>query len=157
MIWVKVNRMYNFTGGGKRVKKFVTILMVAVLITSMSVMPVQAAVIPVEEIAPMAMYYKSAGASLNISTGGTATAGGTITGIPGTTTKCSITLYLQRYEDGDWEDVAMWTDSANAVSLTLTKPLSVDSGYTYRAKAVCYAYSGNQMEYVTRYSSEVYY
>ena len=138
-------------------RKGLTILMMAVLLMTAVIGPAQAAVVPGEVVAPMAMYHKSAGASLNISASGNATAGGTITGIPGTTTKCSITLYLQRYEDGDWEDVAMWTDSANAVSLTLTRPLGVDSGYKYRTKAICYAYSGSQMEYVTKYSSEIIY
>ena len=134
-----------------------TILVMTMLLIAVTIMPAQAAMIPDEEIAPMAMYYKSAGASLNISAGGTANAGGTITGILGTTTKCSISLYLQRYENGSWADVAMWTDSADSSSLTLTRTLGVDSGYKYRAKAICYAYSGSQMEYVTKYSAEVYY
>ena len=134
-----------------------TILMMSVLLIAMAVIPAQAAVVPSEEIMPMAMYYRVANASLYISSSGIAEAEGEITGITGTTTKCSITLYLQRYENGNWTDIAMWTDSANAVSLALTRSLGVDSGYTYRAKAICYAYSGSQMEYVTRYSSEVRY
>lgn len=133
-----------------------TILMMTVLLIAMAVMPAQAAVVPGEEIMPMAMYYRVANASLYISSSGIAEAEGEITGITGTTTKCSITLYLQRYENGNWVDVAMWTDSANTVSLALTRSLGVDSGYKYRAKAICYAYSGSQMEYVTRYSSEIY-
>ena len=138
-------------------KKLFTIAMMVSLLLTVAVMPAQAAVVPGEQIMPMAMYYRDARATLSISSVGIASAEGKITGIAGTTTSCSISLYLQRYENGDWEDVAMWTDSANAVSLTLTKPLAVDSGYKYRAKAICYAYSGSQMEYVTRYSSEVYY
>ncbi|MBR1989084.1 MAG: hypothetical protein IJ987_01325 [Firmicutes bacterium] len=138
-------------------RKSLTILMMAVMIMTAAIVPAQAAVIPGEEIAPMAMYHHEANATLTISSSGMAEAKGQITGWIGTTTKCSITLYLQRYENGDWEDVAMWTDTANGSSLTLTRTLGVDSGYKYRAKAICYAYSGSQMEYVTRYSSEVYY
>lgn len=134
-----------------------TILMMTVLLVAAAIMPAQAAMIPEEEISPMAMYYRNAFTDLTISGAGIAEAESTISGITGTTTKCSITLYLQRYEDGDWEDVAMWTDTANSSSLTLVRTLGVDSGYTYRAKAICYAYSGSQMEYVTRYSSEVRY
>ncbi|MBR3705553.1 MAG: hypothetical protein IKM19_01165 [Firmicutes bacterium] len=138
-------------------RKGLTILMMAVLLMTAAIVPAQAAVIPGEVVAPMAMYHQEAKASLSISSAGIAEAEGRITGLAGTTTKCSISLYLQRYEDGDWEDIAMWTDSANAVSLTLTRPLGVDSGYKYRARAICYAYSGNKMEYVTKYSMEISY
>ena len=138
-------------------KKLLAIAMMVSLLFTLAIMPAQAAVVPEPDAELMALYYRNAGATLSISASGNATCTGKIEGIEGTTTSCSISLYLQRYENGDWEDVAMWTDSASAVSLTLTRPLGVDSGYKYRTKAICYAYSGSQMEYTTRYSSEVYY
>ena len=138
-------------------KKLLVITMMISLLFTLTIMPAQAAVVPVPDVELMALYYRNAGATLSISGSGNATCTGKIEGIVGTTTSCSISLYLQKYENGGWEDVAMWTDSANAVSLTLTKPLGVDSGYKYRTKAICYAYSGSQMEYVTKYSSEIYY
>ena len=138
-------------------KKLLAITMMVSLLLTLAIMPAQAAVVPEPDVELMALYYRNAGATLSISSSGNATCTGKIEGIAGTTTSCSISLYLQRYENGDWEDVAMWTDSANVVSLTLTRPLGVDSGYKYRTKAVCYAYSGSQMEYTTRYSSEVWY
>ena len=138
-------------------KKLLKIAIMVSLLLTVAVMPAQAAVVPDEQIMPMAMYHQEANASLYISSSGTAEAEGAITGLSGTTTKCSITLYLQRYENGSWRDVAMWTDSANTTSLTITRNLGVDSGYKYRVKAICYAYSGSQMEYVTRYSLEIWY
>lgn len=138
-------------------KKLLAITMMVSLLLTLAIMPAQAAVVPEPDAELMALYYRNAGATLSISASGNATCTGKIEGIEGTTTSCSISLYLQRYENGDWEDVAMWTDSASAVSLTLTRPLGVDSGYKYRTKAICYAYSGSQMEYTTRYSSEVRY
>ncbi|MBE5851991.1 MAG: hypothetical protein E7299_03420 [Lachnospiraceae bacterium] len=138
-------------------KKLLAIAMMVCLLFTLAIMPAQAAEVPAPDAELMALYYRNAGATLSISASGNATCTGKIEGIEGTTTSCSISLYLQRYENGDWEDVAMWTDSANVVSLTLTRPLGADSGYKYRTKAVCYAYSGSQMEYTTRYSSEVWY
>lgn len=138
-------------------KKLLAITMMVSLLLTLAIMPAQAAVVSAPDVELMALYYRNAGATLSISGGGNATCTGKIEGIVGTTTSCSISLYLQKYENGDWEDVAMWTDSANSVSLTLTRSLGVDSGYKYRTKAICYAYSGSKMEYVTRYSSEVRY
>ncbi len=106
---------------------------------------------------PWALYYSYASAKLSIASGGTATITGSITGIPGTTTKTTVHLYLQQYKNGDWEDVDDWLDSGETVSRTLTKSKSVEKGYKYRAKASCYAYSGTKCEHVTKYSAEVNY
>lgn len=73
------------------------------------------------------------------------------------TTKTTVHLYLQKYEDGEWVDIADWISSNNSVNTTLVKTKSVDKGYTYRAKASCYAYSGSAYENVVRYSSEITY
>ena len=86
-----------------------------------------------------------------------AEATGKIVGLTGVTTKTTVHLYLQKYEDGEWVDIADWISSNNSVNTTLVKTKSVDKGYTYRAKASCYAYSGSAYENVVRYSSEITY
>ena len=100
--------------------------------------------------------YSYANAVLNISAG-EATATGIMQGIPGVTTKITVHLYLQQYKDGKWVDYDDWTKSENSTYVTLTPKLSVPKGYTYRAKASCYAYAGSKSEHVTTYSREVKY
>jgi hypothetical protein len=103
------------------------------------------------------LYYKSASASLSISSSGTASLTGKITGYAGTTTKTTVHLYLQKYEDGDWVDVDDWILSNDAASTTLSETKSSLARGKYRAKASCYAYSGSDYERVIKYSSEVTY
>lgn len=105
----------------------------------------------------MALYYRSASATLGISSNGVAEVRGDIKGIIGTTTKTTVHLYLQQYENGDWVDVDDWLDSDETVNRTLTKQVTVEKGFKYRAKASCYAYSGTKCEHVTKYSAEVSY
>ena len=136
-------------------RKLITVCMMAVLLVAAAV-PAYAA-LPEDEIGLMAEYHSAASATLSISSSGVATAKGSIVGILGTTTKTTVHLYLQRYEDGEWVDVDDWILSQNTVSSTLTETKSVDKGYKYRAKASCYAYSGSDYERVIRYSSEIMY
>lgn len=139
----------------KMKRKLLAVCMMTVLLVA-SAVPAYAA-LPEDEIGLMAEYHSSADASLSISSSGVATAKGFIIGILGTTTKTTVHLYLQRYEDGEWVDVDDWTLSQNTVSTTLTETKSVDKGYKYRAKASCYAYSGSDYERVIKYSSEISY
>ena len=136
-------------------RKLLTVCMMVVLVVVTAV-PAYAA-LPESGIELMAEYHSAANATLSISSSGVATAKGSIIGILGTTTKTTVHLYLQRYENGAWVDVDDWTLSQNTVSTTLTETKSVDRGYKYRAKASCYAYSGSDYERVIKYSSEISY
>ena len=136
-------------------RNLIAVCMMAVLLVITAV-PAYAA-FPDDEIGFMAEYYLSESASLTISSSGVATSTGKITGKVGTTTKTTVHLYLQRYENGEWVDVDDWILSQNTVSTTLTETKSVGRGYKYRAKASCYAYSGSDYERVIRYSSEINY
>ncbi|MBR4862680.1 MAG: hypothetical protein IKU09_10825 [Firmicutes bacterium] len=137
-------------------KRKLTAVCMTVVLLVITAVPAYAA-LPDDEIGLMAEYYMSARASLSISSSGIAEATGRITGKAGTTTKTTVHLYLQRYEDGEWVDVDDWILSQNTVSTTLTETKSVDRGYKYRAKASCYAYSGSDYERVIKYSSEMTY
>ena len=75
----------------------------------------------------------------------------------GITTKVTIHLYLQQYKDGKWVDYDDWTKTEKGVNCTLSETVSVPKGYTYRAKASCYAYAGSKSEHVIKYSAEVKY
>lgn len=99
--------------------------------------------------------YNSASAKLTISDG-KATASATIIGIVGKTTKTTITLYLQQYKDGKWVNVntTNWKNNGT-VTCSITKSKSVTKGSKYRAKAVCKAYIGTNVETVTKYSSSI--
>ena len=82
---------------------------------------------------------------------------GKLYGVSGIMTKATIHLYLQQYENGTWVDYADWLETSNGTNSIVSKTISVPKGYTYRAKASCYAYAGNKSEHVTRYSTEVKY
>ena len=133
-------------------KKTITVLLVAcvVLFSNLSV----ASASMFDTIAPMADNYVSAYARLNI-TSGEATVSANVNGKPGVTTKVTIHLYLQQYKDGKWMDYDDWTKTEKGVNCTLSETVSVPKGYTYRAKASCYAYAGSKSEHVTKYSREV--
>ena len=137
-------------------KKIVVSILICTLLT-LSVIPVYGAVGNDEIVGPTAVYYSTVSANLSISSGGTATATGTIKGIPGTTTKTTVHLYLQQYKSGKWENVDDWLDSGATVNRTLSKTKTVEKGYKYRTKASCYAYSGTKCEHVTKYSKAVSY
>ena len=86
---------------------------------------------------------------------GEANISATVTGKAGKTTKVTIHLYLQQYKNGKWTDYDDWLESKNGTSLTVSKTVTVPTGYKYRAKASCYAYAGNNCEHVIKYSAEV--
>ncbi len=138
-------------------KKSVKAIAVLSLLLILTVSPVSAAVNPGSGADTMALYYRSASASLEVEKDGMASLKGNINGISGITTKTTVHLYLQRYKDGVWEDVDDWLSTGETVNRSLTKTKQVTKGYKYRAKASCYAYSGTKYEHVTKYSDTVSY
>jgi len=66
-------------------------------------------------------------------------------------------LYLQRYDGSNWVDIDSWSKSDENYRLTLTGTSYVSKGYTYRAKAYYYVYSGSDYENIIRYSNNVIY
>ena len=135
-------------------KKVLGICLIACLVFASAISAYAA--VP-DTMEPLAQYYFSVSASLTISSSGLAKPSGSIMGIAGTTTKTTVHLYLQRYEDGDWVDVDDWLVSNNSATTSAAGSKQVEKGYKYRAKASCYAYCGSDYERVIRYSSEIYY
>ena len=135
-------------------KRTITVLLVACVLIFSSLTVASASMSDI--IAPMADNYRSVYADLKI-TSGEATVSAKMNGKIGITTKVTIHLYLQQYKDGKWVDYDDWTKTENGVNCTLSETVSVPKGYTYRAKASCYAYAGSKSEHVIKYSSEVKY
>ena len=108
-------------------------------------------------VVPYWSYVSSVKTLLNISSTGTATCSGAITGYQGTTTKVSLALYLQQYENGNWENVRNWSNSFNSYRGNLTGTTSVSKGYPYRVKASYTAYAGSARENIVDYSHVVTY
>jgi hypothetical protein len=108
-------------------------------------------------IVPYWSYVSSVKTLLSISSTGTATCSGTITGYQGTTTKVSIALYLQQYKNGNWTNVRNWSDSFNSYRGNLTGTASVSKGYPYRLKASYTASAGSASENIVDYSQVVTY
>ena len=73
-------------------------------------------------------------------------------GIYGVTTKVTIHLYLQQYSHGRWVNYDDWLESNEGISCTVSKTVTVPTGYKYRAKASCYAYAGSNYEHIVKYS-----
>ena len=135
-------------------KRTITVLLVACVLIFSSLTVASASMSDI--IAPMADNYRSVYADLKI-TSGEATVYAKMNGKIGITTKVTIHLYLQQYKDGKWVDYDDWTKTEKGVNCTLSETVSVPKGYTYRAKASCYAYAGSKSEHVIKYSAEVKY
>lgn len=134
-------------------KTFICICLSLILSTSMAF----AAQNDDSEIGTCALNYNNASTTISISDSGTATVNGRITGLAGRTTKMTLTLYLQKYENGSWKNVTSWQKESITNLLTLTKTKAVTSGYKYRTKASFYAYAGTNSEHFTLHSSQVTY
>ncbi len=132
-------------------KKTLTIFFAVFLIVSLSVGSVNAMS---GDFSTMAQNYRTANAKIGMDNG-VVNLSGKMIGIEGTTTKVSVHLYLQQYKNGKWTDYDDWLESKNGTSLTVSKTVTVPTGYKYRAKASCYAYAGNNCEHVVKYSGEV--
>lgn len=93
--------------------------------------------------------------ALSISGSGVATGTAKITGYSGTTTKITITMYLEKkgFLGLFWSETASWTQTFNDYKGALSKSYNV-SGGTYRIRAVYIAYKGTASETITAYSSE---
>ena len=133
-------------------KRTITALLVACVLLFSSISVASAAIFG--SVAPMSENYLDAEARLKI-VSGTATVSGNMNGKMGITTKVTIHLYLQQYKNGKWTDYDDWLESKNGTGLTVSKTVTVPTGYKYRAKASCYAYAGNNCEHVVKYSGEV--
>ena len=133
-------------------KRTITALLVACVLLFSSISVASAAIFG--SVAPMAENYLDVEARLKI-VSGTATVSGNMNGKMGITTKVTIHLYLQQYKNGKWTDYDDWLESKNGTGLTVSKTVTVPTGYKYRAKASCYAYAGNNCEHVVKYSGEV--
>ena len=140
----------------KMEKKRLAIVYIAICLIMTTAVPVYANY-PEEGFVPLSEYYYSAKATLAISPNGTATVTGKISGLTGVTTKTTVHLYLQKKESGNWIDVDDWVLSNDTSDTTLQRTKSVAKGYTYRAKASCYAYCGKDYERTIKYSDEIKY
>ena len=132
-------------------KRIFAICIVISLLVSMSVASAHALW---DDISPMADYYRLANATIRINNG-SATVSGRMEGIHGVTTKVTIHLYLQQYSNGRWVNYDDWLESNEGISCTVSKTVTVPTGYKYRAKASCYAYAGSNYEHIVKYSKEV--
>lgn len=146
--------MINREGGGSDMKRWISVCLIVCILLILSICYAYAATIG--EIETLSDNYSSAKATLSI-TNGQATASGKLYGLSGVTTKATVHLYLQQYRNGEWVNYEDWLKSNEGTNCTVTKTISVPKGYTYRAKASCYAYAGSNSEHVIKYSSEVRY
>lgn len=104
-------------------------------------------------ISPMSLYTQYTYTTLSI-TSGVAHANATIMGCSDLTTSVSITMHLEKKVLWWWSARETWTQTYTGYSGTLSESVSV-SGGTYRLRAVYIAYSGNNSETITGFSSEV--
>ena len=135
-------------------KRTITVLLVACVLIFSSLTVASASMSDI--IAPMADNYRSVYADLKI-TSGEATVSAKMNGKIGITTKVPCPLYLHQFTDVKWVHYDAWQKTEKVVNCTLSETVSVPKGYTYRAKASCYAYAGSKSEHVIKYSAEVKY
>lgn len=112
---------------------------------------------PVEEVfVDEYSYTSTVSTTLTISNTGVAKPRAVITGLPGTTTKLSATMYLQKYSGGSWQTVQSWSDSSTSNSLSMSKNQTVSHG-KYRTHTVFKAYHNSSSETITKNSGTVTY
>ena len=133
-------------------KRIISVLLMTCLLTFSAVAIASASIF--DSVTPMDENYVNAHANLHIASG-EANISATVTGKAGKTTKVTIHLYLQQYKNGKWTDYDDWLESKNGTGLTVSKTVTVPTGYKYRAKASCYAYAGNNCEHVVKYSKAI--
>ncbi|MDD3924923.1 MAG: hypothetical protein PHP11_07500 [Erysipelotrichaceae bacterium] len=102
------------------------------------------------------VYVNQTMTNLSISSSGQATLTAQLIAVPGVTTQVWIFMYLERYSNGAWTSVNSWHQSYQSISGTLQRQTNVTSGYWYRVKASCFAYSGSESEHIIQYSNLVY-
>ena len=96
-------------------------------------------------------YTSTVSTTLTISNAGVAKPRAVITGIPGTTTKLSATMNLQRYSNGSWQTIQSWSDSSTSNSLTISKSKTISRG-KYRTHTVFKAYRKSKSERIIKNS-----
>ena len=101
-------------------------------------------------------YTSTVSTTLTISSTGVAKPRAVITSFPGTTTKLSATMYLQKYSSGSWKTVQSWSDSSTSNSLSISKSKSVAHG-KYRTHTVFKAYNNSKSEQIVKNSGTVTY
>lgn len=101
-------------------------------------------------------YTSTVSTTLTISNAGVAKSRAVITGIPGTTTKLSATMNLQRYSNGSWQTIQSWSDSSTSNSLTISKSKTISRG-KYRTHTVFKAYRKSKSERIIKNSGAVTY
>lgn len=106
-----------------------------------------------EEITVMNLYTDRISTSVAKSTGTTLKYACTVCG-KSSSTKISVYLYLQEYNNGVWKNVSVATKEVNAKYLSLTGSYSsAITGRKYRTEAHVYTYSGSKYEYLEVHSS----
>ncbi|MBU5314471.1 hypothetical protein KQI38_20815 [Tissierella carlieri] len=135
-------------------KKFITLLLVMILVSSFS-MSVLANITELNDevvISPMFTYISMAEAEIFINSSGKATVETYLTG-NSKVTSTKATIKLQQYRGGSWTTIKTWDESSNSRILNFSSTYYVSSGYEYRVQSIVTAYSGTQSESTTLTSS----
>lgn len=135
-------------------KKFITVLLVMLLVISFAV-PALADAIELKDeiiISPMFTYISEARAKIYIDSNGKATVETYLIG-NNNVTSTKATVRLQRYINGSWTTIKTWNESSNSRILNFSDAYNTASGYDYRVQSVVTAYSGTQSESTTLTSS----
>lgn len=89
-------------------------------------------------------YIDTGSSRLSISNG-VASVSSTVTG-QSMVTKTGLTVRLQRYSGGRWENIQAWTTSSNSKACMLSRTYSVSKGYSYRLLTTLEAYMNSSSE-----------
>lgn len=142
--------------GVKNVKKLIAASVAALLMTVSSVntvlLPVNAAVVENDLVAPCYSYTESVKSTISIS-GTTATMKSVVYG-NSSASKIHITQYLQKKSGSSWLQVgAGHTGVYYSTSATMQNKVTSLSSGTYRVKTVAKVFSGAACETVVNYST----
>lgn len=139
------------------VKKVFSVFLCSILFLLTMSVGVSAQTVQKEEellIQPRYSYTRSTTTDIYVSNGMIA-CHGEVEGYPGTATKVTITLYLQKKTLFWWSEEEEWSTSYNRYYGSFTGKVTLPESGTYRTKAVYTVYSGSSSETITGYSSEL--
>lgn len=138
------------------VKKHLSIFLTVIMISSFGTIANAQGYVDMDSNYGIQLYYSYVvkhNTSIAISNG-QAICESTLTGYSGTTTKVTITMYLEKKTLWWWNTETTWVGTFNSYRGALSKTHAVGGG-TYRIRTVYIAYSGSKTETITGYSQEV--
>lgn len=142
--------------------KSFTYLMLILLLTSVIYAPVNASsqteiLINNTGVMPFWSMIRQVSNHIDINSGGKAVMVSQISAYSGQVDSIRISAYLERYENGSWVAIGVWTQDYEGISALWSRSLYVNKGYYYRLTTYFHVYGDGSQESTILISGVKYY